>query len=279
MNRLIYSLIIASSFLLFTAPFMGCTASSPYPKDKYVVKVETTKGDIILTLYNETPLHRDNFVKLVKEGFYNGVSFHRVIKDFMIQTGDPNTKDPNSKEIPGTGDPGYTVPAEIVNGLFHKKGALAAARMGDQVNPERRSSGSQFYIVQGNVYTPEQLQSLEMQKTQQEAYQRALKIVNENREKFFQKDMAKEEMQKKFDSLMSEQMQQVKPVRFSETQRAVYTTLGGTPHLDEQYTVFGEVIEGIDVLDSIAGVETASGDIPLQRVEIKRMKLLNKPKL
>ena len=173
MNRLANLCIGVVCAAIVALPFFSCAASK-YPKDQYVVKIETTKGDIVVALDNDTPQHRDNFVKLVKEGFYNGVSFHRVIKNFMIQTGDPNTKDPNSKAVPGTGDLGYTLPAELVAGKFHKKGALAAARMGDNVNPEKRSSASQFYIVQGEVYTPEQLEEFEMRITQQNAYQLAM---------------------------------------------------------------------------------------------------------
>lgn len=261
-----------------TLPLFSCAASK-YPKDQYVVKIETTKGDIVVALDNDTPLHRDNFVKLVKEDFYNGVSFHRVIQNFMIQTGDPNTKDPNSKALPGTGDLGYTVPAEFVPGKFHKKGALAAARMGDNVNPEKRSSASQFYIVQGEVYTPEQLEQFEMRITQQNAYQLAMKRFNEQREKLMKPDMSQEDMRRVFDSLMTSEMRNVVEFHFSPEAMQIYTSVGGTPHLDNSYTVFGEVIEGLDVVDAIAAAETAQGDVPKERIEIKKMIILNEPKL
>jgi cyclophilin family peptidyl-prolyl cis-trans isomerase len=188
-----------------------------------MVKVTTDFGEIVLKLFNETPEHRDNFVKLVGEGFYNGVLFHRVINAFMIQGGDPNSKDAQPGQPLGTGGPDYTIQAEIVPGLFHKKGALAAARMGDQMNPERRSSGSQFYIVQGRVWTPEELDRMEQQRGQ----------------------------------------------AFSPEQRQAYTTIGGTPHLDAGYTVFGEVVEGLEVVDRIAAVQTGPGDRPVHNVAMK----------
>jgi cyclophilin family peptidyl-prolyl cis-trans isomerase len=188
-----------------------------------MVKITTDFGEIVLKLYNETPEHRDNFVKLVGEGFYDGVLFHRVINAFMIQGGDPNSKDAQPGQPLGTGGPDYTIQAEIVPGLFHKKGALAAARMGDQMNPERRSSGSQFYIVQGRVWTQEELDRMEQQRGQ----------------------------------------------AFSPEQRQAYTTIGGTPHLDAGYTVFGEVVEGLEVVDMIAAVQTGPGDRPVQNVAMK----------
>ena len=197
----------------------------------------------------------------------------------MIQTGDPNTKDPNSKALPGTGDLGYTLPAELVPGKFHKKGALAAARMGDNVNPEKRSSASQFYIVQGEVYTPEQLEEFEMRITQQNAYQLAMQRFNEQREKLMKPEMSQEALRRIFDSLMTSEMRNVKEFHFAPEAKQAYTTVGGTPHLDNSYTVFGQVIEGIEVVDAIAAAETSQGDVPKERIEIKKMKLLNEPKL
>ncbi len=188
-----------------------------------MVKITTDFGEIVLKLYNETPAHRDNFVKLVGEGFYDGTLFHRVINAFMIQGGDPSSKNAAAGQPLGSGGPDYTIQAEIVPGLFHKKGALAAARLGDQANPERRSSGSQFYIVQGRVWTPEELDQMEQQRGQ----------------------------------------------AFSPEQRQAYTTIGGTPHLDAGYTVFGEVVQGLDVVDKIASVQTAPGDRPVQDVAMK----------
>lgn len=176
-----------------------------------LVLIKTTKGDIKVKLYNDTPLHRDNFIKLINEGWYDNSPFHRVINKFMIQGG--HNQD-------GTVDPGYRVPAEIRPNHFHKKGALAAARQGDQVNPEKASSGCQFYIVQGNVLTDAHIQMYK----------------------------------------------QNYGVNFTEEQINAYTTVGGTPHLDGEYTVFGEVVEGLDVIDKIAGVKTGYMDVPVEPV-------------
>jgi cyclophilin family peptidyl-prolyl cis-trans isomerase len=189
------------------------------------VIIETTKGTITVMLYDETPVHRDNFIKLAESGFYEGVLFHRVINTFMVQGGDPESKDAPEGKALGNGGPGYTLPAEIVPKYFHKKGALAAARTGDQTNPQRRSSGSQFYIVQGKTYTDMQMDSMERQMF----------------------------------------------TTFSDAQRDAYATVGGVPHLDAQYTVFGEVIEGLEIVDLIAGVETGKNDRPVEDVKVIKM--------
>lgn len=214
--------------LFFFAALCSCNAQTSDKQNtkmdkKYYVRIETSYGDMIAELYNETPQHRDNFIKLVKEGFYDGLLFHRVINNFMIQGGDPKSRDAKPGQPLGDGNLGYTVPAEFVQGLIHKKGALAAARMGDQVNPTKASSSCQFYIVQGNVWSAEHLQ------------------------------MMSARMGKNFDA------QQVE----------AYTTVGGTPHLDYDYTVFGQVIEGLDVIDKIAAVKCGPGDRPLEDVKMK----------
>ena len=180
------------------------------------VVIETSMGTIKAILYNDTPLHRDNFIKLVNEGWYNGSPFHRVIKNFMIQGG---------QNADGRLDPGYKIPAEFRENHFHKKGALCAARQGDQVNPQKASSGSQFYIVQGQVFD-----------------ERTLAIYEERLGKIF-----------------------------SAKQRQAYMTVGGTPHLDGEYTVFGEVIEGLDIVDKIAGVKTGYMDVPVEPVTINKI--------
>lgn len=186
-------------------------ATSLFSQEKQVkVLITTDYGEMTVVLYNETPQHRDNFVKLVNEGWYEGSPWHRVIKDFMIQGG---------QNADGRMDPGYKVPAEFIPGKFHKKGALSAARQGDQVNPEKASSGSQFYIVQGQVYDPSNFSMFE----------------------------------------------QRYGITFTPEMREAYSTIGGTPHLDASYTVFGEVIDGLDVIDKIAAVPTAKGDVPLTK--------------
>lgn len=237
------------------------------------VKIQTTLGDITVRLYDETPLHRDNFVKLVKEGYYDGTLFHRVIQNFMIQGGDPDSKGaPAGKQL-GTGGPGYTVEAEIRKDIFHKRGALAAARQGDEVNPERRSSGSQFYIVWGQVYNEGQLRQfsrqMEMQQMQSVfnrlAMQRRDEIMQYRRER---NTAALQELQEK---LAAEAQNKVKQegAGMSDEQLKIYSTVGGTPHLDGQYTVFGEVEQGLDVVEMIQLTATARGDRPVDDIEMK----------
>ena len=194
-----------------------------------MVLISTSLGDMKVKLYDVTPNHRDNFLKLVEQNFYDSLLFHRVIRNFMIQGGDPMSKNAAPNVPLGMGDIGYTVPAEFIDTIFHKKGALCAART---ENPEKASSGCQFYIVQGQVLTPEQLNSLEMQRG----------------------------------------------LKFTEAQKKIYSTVGGSPWLDGAYTVFGEVVEGLDVIDKIASVQTnpAAGDRPVENVYILKMTLLNK---
>lgn len=234
------------------------------------VKIQTTLGDIIVRLYDETPLHRDNFIKLVKEGYYNGTLFHRVIKDFMIQGGDPDSKGAPAGKHLGVGGPSYTLDAEIKPGLFHKRGALAAARQGDEVNPERKSSGSQFYIVWGKVYNQSQLGQLAKQLEIQEAqkifdnlaFQQRAAIMQLRRER---NQAGLQELQEK---MAAEAMTQAKangPV-LTDEQKKVYSTIGGTPHLDNQYTVFGEVEEGLDVVEQIQQTATVRNDRPQEDV-------------
>ena len=232
------------------------------------VQIKTSLGDITVRLYDETPLHRDNFIKLAKEGYYNGTLFHRVIKNFMIQGGDPDSKGAAAGVQLGTGGPGYTVPAEFVYPqYFHKKGALAAARQSDQVNPEKKSSGSQFYIVTGEVYSAGKLTQLEKQLEQRMLQSIFDSLVVENRDKILQlrrnRDQAgiaaiQEQLQK---DTFAKAKEMGKP-KFTDAQREAYTTIGGTPFLDNDYTVFGEVEEGMDVIDAIQNVATGAGDRP-----------------
>lgn len=187
-----------------------------------IVEIITNYGKIQVKLYNNTPLHRDNFIKLVTDGYYNGTLFHRVINNFMIQGGDPDSKNASTGQILGQGGPGYTIPAEFIKENYHKKGALAAARMGDNVNPQKASSGSQFYIVQGKTYGDLELNQLEMRMG----------------------------------------------IKFTAEQRNSYKNIGGTPHLDGAYTVFGEVISGMDVIDAIASVKTGNADRPVNDIKM-----------
>lgn len=191
--------------------------------ERCLVEIQTEFGNMVVWLYDATPQHRDNFLKLVEQAYFDDLIFHRVINGFMIQGGDPNSRNAKPGQSLGSGGPGYTVPAEFVDSLFHKKGALAAARTGDQVNPEKKSSGSQFYIVQGRPTTEEDLNMIEARKN----------------------------------------------FRYSTAQRETYLSLGGTPFLDRDYTVFGEVVEGLEVIDKIAAVATQPGDRPKTDVKMK----------
>ena len=193
-----------------------------------MVQIETTKGKMIVKLYNETPLHRDNFVKLVKEKYYDSLLFHRVIADFMIQGGDPDSKNAPQGQMLGNGGPNYTIPAEFKSTLIHKKGVLAAARTADNINPKKESSGSQFYIVHGKIFDEKQLEYI-CSKT---------------------------------------------GIVYTYEQKEIYKTIGGTPHLDGAYTVFGEVIEGLDVIDKIAAVKTDQANRPIEDIIIISMTIL-----
>lgn len=246
-----------------------------------IVVMDTTLGEIKLKLYNETPKHRDNFIKLVKEGQYEGLLFHRVIKDFMIQGGDVTSKDaPMNKQL-GAGDLGYTVPAEFkYPTYFHKKGALCAARTGDEVNPERASSASQFYIVTGKKYPESELNQMEKQldiRLKQEIFNR---LQTENRTKIMElyRSGNKEELDILRDTLIGktelEAERRKEEAKIPAEIREIYKTIGGVPFLDNQYTVYGEVIEGIEVVDAIQQVKTNKQDRPTENVIIKSVKIM-----
>ena len=243
------------------------------------VELQTSLGNIVVELYNETPQHRDNFIKLVKEGYYDGVLFHRVIKDFMIQTGDGNSKTAGPETSLGDGDPGYTIEAEFVYPkYFHKRGALAAARTGDQVNPERRSSGSQFYIVTGKIYSSEDLQKMSKRLDdvkKQEIFRRLL-MENQSRIKELQENQDNaglEELQKQLIDMTEAEASQTSS-KMTDEQIDAYTSIGGTPHLDGQYTVFGEVVSGMDVVDKIQNTTTGRLDRPTVDIKIIKARIL-----
>ena len=238
------------------------------------VRIKTTEGDILVRLYDETPKHRDNFLKLAREGYFNGTLFHRVIKDFMIQGGDPDSKGAPKGKMLGTGGPDYTIPAEFVYPkLFHKRGALSAARLGDEVNPERESSGSQFYIVWGKKYKPAELKQMEKQLEMQQEQAIFNQLAKENRDKIMElrRNRDRAGLQELQDELIAEtkaiSMEKGKPA-FTDEQREAYTTVGGTPFLDNQYTVFGEVEEGLDVVEKIQNCQTMRGDRPVEDISM-----------
>ncbi|MCR4603838.1 MAG: peptidylprolyl isomerase [Prevotella sp.] len=235
------------------------------------VKILTMLGDIVVRLYDETPIHRDNFVKLATEGYYDGTLFHRVIKDFMIQGGDPSSVGAPPGKMLGAGGPGYTLEAEIRQGLYHKRGALAAARLGDDANPERRSSGSQFYIVWGKVYTENQLQQFARQLRMQRVQETFNVLAATHRAQIMQmrRDRDRGGLQELQEKLAAEAERRVGSVALSDEQLRLYSTMGGTPHLDGQYTVFGEVEEGLDIVEMIQGTATGRGDRPLDDIEMR----------
>ena len=275
-------------FMLALAMVMSCTmngkdqqAKSKQQQDNKMTKVEikTTMGDIVVALYDDTPLHRDNFLKLVKEHYYDSVLFHRVIKDFMIQTGDGTSKHAGPDVMLGSGDMGYTIPAEFVYPkYFHKRGALAAARTGDQVNPERASSGSQFYIVTGKVYGQETIGAMQENMVNMKKNDIFRSLVEKNREKEMALQSANDEagLRTLEQQLIAEMEAEYakNPAVMTPEQIEAYTTIGGTPHLDGQYTVFGEVLEGMDVVDKIQNVETGRADRPKTDIRILSMRVL-----
>ena len=242
-----------------------------------VVEIKTTLGDIVIKLYNDTPLHRDNFLKLVKEGYYEGLLFHRVIKDFMVQAGDPDSKNAPKGAMLGTGNPGYTVEAEIdYPKHYHKYGALAAARTGDQVNPERRSSGSQFFIVTGRKVSPAQLQQAAQQAVMGQRQALFRKLAEENVESVkTMREMGDMEGLDRLQNKLIDEVEKAIPApSLPEKMVEDYTTLGGAPHLDGQYTVFGEVLKGMDVVEKIQKTETDGHDRPLEDIKIISVKVL-----
>lgn len=266
------------TFLLATSVVTQISCQNKYKKmSEKVVQIETSEGKIVVKLYNETPLHRDNFLKQVENKTYDGVIFHRVIKDFMIQTGDPNSKNPAAgKQYGGSGNE-TTIAAEFNPALIHKKGALAAARTGDEMNPERRSSPTQFYIVQGKVPAEDELAQIEEYISQAPLQG----IFNNLIQKELQKNAAAG-IQVSQDTLIENAKQEtlrqfaaMPKFAYSPEQRQVYKTLGGTPFLDQQYTVFGEVIEGLEVVDKIAATPTQPGDRPTADIFVNSIKVLN----
>lgn len=243
------------------------------------VKISTSLGDIVVRLYDETPLHRDNFLKLAKEGYYDGTLFHRVIKNFMIQGGDPTSRNAAPTAHLGAGGPDYTIPAEFNTALIHKKGALAAARQGDEVNPEKRSSGSQFYIVTGEVYSAGKLTQMEKQMERQQMQQIFDELVVQHRSEILQlrKNRDNAGLMKLQEDLQQQTMAKAKELgapKYTAEQRETYTSIGGTPFLDQNYTVFGEVVEGLEIVDQIQAVATQPGDRPVEDIKMLEVKVV-----
>lgn len=275
--------MISNKILLICLAFIALTACSAGSKKqtnhhmenekRTLVKLETTMGNITVVLYNETPKHRDNFIKLVKEGVYDSTLFHRVIKQFMIQAGDPDSKNASDTAMLGSGDVGYTIPAEFNPKFFHKKGVLAAARQGDDVNPEKASSGCQFYIVTGRKFTEPQL--LGMENKINEQHEEALfdSLARQHMKEIYKMRKAGDnagllELQDTLEAQARELADKEEKFRFTPEQIKAYSTVGGAPHLDGSYTVFGEVTEGMEVVENIEIAKTNRADRPVENIRI-----------
>jgi peptidyl-prolyl cis-trans isomerase B (cyclophilin B) len=266
---------ILTFFIIFTFIVTSCAQKKGHD---YVITIKTSYGDMVAVLYDETPKHKENFIKLTKEKFYDSLLFHRVIEEFMIQGGDPNSKNAKPGQSLGNGGPGYTVDAEFHPKYFHEKGAFSAARLSDQMNPTKASSGSQFYIVQGKKYSEEEITQLE-EAMQYNKKNGALRDV-----------LARPEYQSVRQTVMDKQregdgpwlqsffeqadtlIRKVKPdytsFTFTPEQKKRYVEAGGSPHLDGDYTVFGKVIKGLEVIDKIAAVQKGPGDRPVEDIRM-----------
>lgn len=259
--------------LAFLTSLLLLISTTSFAKKEVEVVIKTTEGTIKLKLYNDTPLHRDNFIKLSKEKFFEGIIFHRVIKEFMIQAGDPTSKNPQADSTYGEGGPGYDIPAEITTTHFHKRGVLAAAREGDKVNPERKSSGSQFYIVQGKKFTDEELDKVEKKVNDRLRSNILQKLFNDEISNSKNTDLSPEEIKNNINLKAEAIINSTPQFKISKERREVYKKIGGAPHLDGSYTIFGEVIEGMDVVDKIAATSTNQKDRPLKDIFIVSIKV------
>lgn len=269
-------LIITLVFLIF----IGKIDSKCQTYSKETILISTVYGDMKVKLFNETPLHRDNFIKLVKRGFYDSLLFHRVINHFMIQGGDPDSKSADDTSSLGNGDVDYWIRAEFNKKLYHKKGMLAAAREDDDVNPDRESSGSQFYIVMGKTFDSVALQKAEIRVNKNIVQKINYNVAFSGKSKQLKEYYLRLTNEEKTDSLKYVRRQLADPVSierykktphftFTSAQKKTYTTLGGAPHLDMNYTIFGEIVEGLDIIDKIAAVKTDKNDRPKENVRMK----------
>jgi cyclophilin family peptidyl-prolyl cis-trans isomerase len=269
-------LLICLAFIALTACNAGSKRQTNHHMEnekRTLVKLETTMGNITVALYNETPKHRDNFIKLVKEGVYDSTLFHRVIKQFMIQAGDPDSKNASDTAMLGSGDVGYTIPAEFNPKFFHKKGVLAAARQGDDVTPEKASSGCQFYIVTGRKFTEPQLLGMENKINEQREEALFDSLARQHMKEIYKMRKAGDnagllELQDTLEAQARELADKEEKFRFTPEQIKAYSTIGGAPHLDGSYTVFGEVTEGMEVVDNIEIAKTNRADRPIENIRI-----------
>ncbi|MBU8891173.1 MAG: peptidylprolyl isomerase [Bacteroidales bacterium] len=270
MKRIVLLSIVFSLFVL------SCQVDQSKKKpSNQLYKIETEYGDMIFKLYDATPLHKENFTKLIEQGYFDDLLFHRVIDVFMIQGGDPNSRNAEPGQMLGDGGPNYTIPAEFVDSIFHKKGVIAAAREGDDVNPEMRSAASQFYIVQGKVFTDEDVKKVEDKMNASRLNKLITKNIEEAKNEAYNTggmidyQVILPEARKKAE----EEFKAEGYYKIPENKLKVYQTLGGTPHLDNAYTVFGEVIEGLEIIDKIAAIETGENDRPVIDIKMRIKKL------
>ena len=273
---------------LITAIFITACAGNSKSEKKLnmenvkekLVCLETTMGNITVKLYDETPKHKENFIKLVKEGAYDSTLFHRVIKNFMIQAGDPLSKNATDTTTLGSGDVGYTIPAEFNKNFFHKKGALAAARQGDEVNPERESSGCQFYIVTGRKFSEAQMINMENHMNEARLEEVFNNLARKHMKEIYKMRKTGDtegllELQDSLESQARNIVDKELALRYTKEQKQAYTTIGGAPHLDGAYTVFGEVVDGMDVVEKIEQVGTNRADRPKVDIRITKATVIN----
>jgi cyclophilin family peptidyl-prolyl cis-trans isomerase len=273
---------VVSVMLLNSCHLINNKSGAENKKNSGLYLIETEFGDMAIRLYDETPLHKANFDSLVNQKYYDGMLFHRIIKGFMVQGGDPNSKTATPGQSLGTGGPGYTIPAEFVDSLIHKKGVLAAARQGDEVNPTKESSGSQFYIVQGTVTNEAGLAQMEAMVNNSKRQKLGYALFNAPENKDIKDQVVYHQSLRNTDSvnfyankietLLQDTFPKVK-FSYSEKARKAYTTVGGTPQLDGAYTVFGEITEGLNILDSIAKVAVNPQNRPLEDMKMTIKKL------
>lgn len=264
---------------------IACTGNQQKSKsmnqgNETLVRLETTEGNITVKLYDETPKHRDNFIKLAKEGVYDSTLFHRVIKNFMIQAGDPQSKTASDTATLGSGDVGYTLPAEINPKFFHKRGVLAAARLGDEVNPNRESSGCQFYIVTGRKFSEAQMINMENQMNEARLGNIFNELARKHMKEIYKMRKANDtegllELQDSLEAQARAKVAKEPALKYTKEQISAYTTIGGAPHLDGAYTIFGEVTEGMDIVDKIEKVKTNRGDRPEKDIRILKAEVLD----
>ena len=281
MTKFLFALVV-SVMLLNSCHLINNKSGAENKKNSGLYLIETEFGDMAIRLYDETPLHKANFDSLVNQKYYDGMLFHRIIKGFMVQGGDPNSKTATPGQSLGTGGPGYTIPAEFVDSLIHKKGVLAAARQGDEVNPTKESSGSQFYIVQGTVTNEAGLAQMEAMVNNSKRQKLGYALFNAPENKDIKDQVVYHQSLRNTDSvnfyankietLLQDTFPKVK-FSYSEKARKAYTTVGGTPQLDGAYTVFGEITEGLNILDSIAKVAVNPQNRPLEDMKMTIKKL------